>query len=67
MAQINITLNQEEIQEILTKEKEGAFKKILEQTLNAIIIAESDEQLGAGRYERSETRQDSRNGWRADR
>ena len=53
MAQLNITLNQEEILELLSNDKGGAFKKLFQETLNAFILAESDEQLGATRYERS--------------
>ena len=64
MAQLNITLNQEEILELLSNDKGGAFKKLFQETLNAFILAESDEQLGATRYERSESRTDRRNGFR---
>lgn len=62
MANINITLNQEEILYLLSTNKEDAFKKLFQETLNAFILAESDEQLGASRYERSDNRTDSRNG-----
>ena len=64
MAQINITLNQEEILQLLTNNKEDAFKKLFQESLNALIIAESDEKLSASKYERSEERTDSRNGYR---
>lgn len=64
MAQLNITLNQEEILQLLSSDKDQAFKKLFQETLNAFILAESDEQLGASRYERSDCRTDSRNGFR---
>lgn len=64
MAQINITLNQEEILALLCEDRDGAFKKLLSSSLNAILQAESTEQLGAERYERTEERKDSRNGTR---
>lgn len=64
MAQINLILNQEEIQELLSKDRDEAFRKLLESSLNGILKAESTEQLGADRYERSEERKDSRNGTR---
>ena len=64
MAQLNITLNQEEILQLLSNDKDQAFKKLFQETLNAFILAESDEQLGASRYERSDCRTDSRNGFR---
>lgn len=64
MAQINITLNQEEILQLLSDNRENAFKKILEDSLNAILKAESAEQLKAEPYERTEERAGSRNGFR---
>lgn len=64
MAQLNITLNQEEIQALLLEDQGEAFKKILQASLNKILQAESAEQLKAGPYERSEVRTDSRNGSR---
>ncbi len=64
MAQLNITLNQEEIQALLLEDCGEAFKKILQSSLNKILQAESAEQLKAGPYERSEERTDSRNGSR---
>ena len=64
MAQLNITLNQEEIQALLFDDRGEAFKKILQASLNKILQAESAEQLKAAPYERSEERTDSRNGSR---
>lgn len=64
MAQINLILNQEEIQALLSKDRSEGFRELLEKSLNAILKAESTEQLRAERYERSEERMDSRNGTR---
>ena len=65
MAQLNITLNQEEIQALLLDDRGEAFKKILQTSLNNILQAESAVQLKAAPYERSEERTDCRNGSRA--
>ena len=64
MAQLNITLDQDEMLQLLAENRPEAFRELLQTSLNRILQAESDEQLGAGRYERSETRTDSRNGSR---
>lgn len=64
MAQLNITLNQDEILQLLNEDREGAFKLLLQESLNSILKAESKEQLMAEPYERTEARQDSRNGFR---
>lgn len=64
MAQIHITLNQEEILHLLAENRDEAFKKLLENALNSILKAESAEQLQAEPYERTEERTDSRNGVR---
>ena len=64
MAQINITLNQEEILQLLSNNSGEIFRKMLEGSLNALLRVESQEQLRAGPYERSEERTDSRNGFR---
>ena len=60
MAQLNITLNQDEILQLLLVDREEAFRKLLQRTLNDILKVESQEQLQAAPYERS----DSRNGLR---
>ena len=52
MAQLNITLNQEEIQQLLTNDRNEAFKKLLQESLNSLLKAESEEQLHAAPYER---------------
>ncbi|MBR4356772.1 MAG: IS256 family transposase [Butyrivibrio sp.] len=64
MAQLNITLNQDEILQLLSSNREDAFKALLTECLNGVLQAESTAQLGAEPYERSETRSDSRNGTR---
>ena len=64
MAQLNITLNQEEILQLLANDKNFAFAKLLQDSLNSILRAESTEQLKAEPYERTEERTGSRNGFR---
>lgn len=64
MAQLNITLNQEEILQLLSDNREDAFKRLLQDSLNSILQAESTAQLGAEKYQRSSARKDSRNGSR---
>ena len=64
MAQLNITLNQDEILQLLSNSREDAFRALLAESLNGILQAESTAQLGAQPYERSTERTDSRNGIR---
>lgn len=64
MAQLNITLNQEEILQLLSNDHDEAFRQLLQASLNSILKAESTEQLRAEPYERSEERTDCRNGSR---
>ncbi len=64
MAQLNITLNQDEILQLLGENSNKAFKALLQESLNSVLKAESSEQLKATPYERSEERTDSRNGSR---
>lgn len=64
MAKLNITLNQEEILELLQTDKSNAFKILLQNTLNEFIKEESNEVLKATPYEITEERTDSRNGYR---
>ena len=64
MAQLNITLDQKEILQLLTDSRPDAFREILQTGLNRILQAESSEQLKAEKYERTEERTDSRNGSR---
>ena len=64
MAQLNITLNQEEMLQLLLEDRGEAFKSILQSSLNKILQIESAEQIKAAPYERSKNRTDSRNGTR---
>ena len=64
MAQLNMTLNQDEILQLLSDNRDDAFKTLLTESLNSILQAESTAQLGAEPYERSINRSDSRNGLR---
>ena len=61
MAQLNITLNQEEILELLQDSRPDAFKNLLQGCLNGVLQVESSEQLKAEPYERTGARTDSRN------
>lgn len=64
MAQLNITLNQDEILQMLKGDRDGAFAVLLQSSLNAVLRAESSEQLHAESYERTEERTGYRNGTR---
>ena len=64
MAQVNITLSHEEVLQVLSGNRDDAFKMLVERILNAIMLAESEQQLGASMHERTEDRQDYRNGIR---
>lgn len=64
MAQVNITLNDEEVLQVLAGNREDALKFLLEKIVNEIMKAESEEQLGASKHERTEDRTDYRNGFR---
>lgn len=64
MAQLNITLNESEILLLMKNDREGAFAKLLQESLNGILKAESTDQLQAEPYERNDERKDYRNGTR---
>lgn len=65
MAQVNFTLNQEEILQLLSSGNSSeALKELLRRSMNQIMLLESAEQLGAEPYERTTERQDQRNGVR---
>lgn len=64
MAQLNITLNQDEILQLLQESSEDAFRNLLQECLNGVLQVESSAQLRAERYERTDERTDSRNGTR---
>lgn len=65
MARLHITLNQDEILQLLSVDREDAFRILLQDSLNSILKIESQEQLRAAPYERSDVRTDSRNGFRS--
>lgn len=48
MTQLNITLNQEEILQLLSKDHDRAFRELLCKSLNSILMAESTAQLKTG-------------------
>ena len=65
MAQVNLTLNQDELLQVLSSNNgSDVLKALLQTSLNQFLTAESTEQLGAEPYERTENRTDSRNGSR---
>ena len=64
MTQVNITLSHEEVLQVLSGNRDDAFKLLVTRILNAVMLAESEEQLGASMHERTEGRQDYRNGIR---
>lgn len=65
MAQVNITLEQKEILQVFTENRDEALKFLLEKILNEIMKVESEEQLRATKHERTEERTDYRNGTRS--
>lgn len=64
MAQVNLTLSEEEVLQVMTGDRESAIKFLLERILNELMKAESEEQLGAAKHERTDDRSDYRNGTR---
>ena len=64
MAQLNITLDQDEVMRLLEADSGDAFRALLQGALNAVLRAESAEQLRAAPYERTEERTGVRNGTR---
>lgn len=64
MAQLNIILNQDEILQLLSNDRDATFAKLLQDSLNSILKAESAAQLKAEPYERTEERTGNRNGFR---
>lgn len=64
MSQVNITVNYEEVVALFSKNTNEAFAYLMEKILNAFLLAESEEQIGAAKHERTETRTDYRNGTR---
>lgn len=64
MAQLNITLSQEELLELLAGNREVAFRHLIEKILNQALVAESTEQLKEEKYQRDTERTNYRNGSR---
>lgn len=64
MTQVNITLSHEEVLQVLSGNRDEAFKMLVERILNAIMQAESEDQIGASTHERTDDRTDYRNGTR---
>lgn len=64
MTQLNLTLDQEELLELLAGNREEALKHLVEKILNQVLEMESTEQLCADNYERNPERRDYRNGSR---
>lgn len=64
MTQVQFTLSEAEVLQVLSGDREESFKMLVKKILNQVMLAESAEQLGADRHERSDERQDYRNGVR---
>ena len=64
MAQVNLTLSEQEVLQVITGNRDEALKFLLERILNELMRAESQEQLGASMSERTDSRTDYRNGTR---
>lgn len=64
MSQVNITVNYEEVIALLSKDRNEAFAFLMKKVLDAFLLAESEEQLGASKHERTKSRTDYRNGTR---
>ena len=64
MTLVNITLSHEEVLQVLSGNRDDAFKMLVERILNAIMLVESEKQLDASMHERTSDRQDYRNGMR---
>jgi len=58
MTQLNITLNQEEILLLLSKNRDEAFRTLFQKRLNKILQTESAEQLHANNYDGNAHRTD---------
>jgi transposase-like protein len=68
MAQLNFTLDDGILKDLMLGDGEkgysDALRQLLERVFNAVLNAEAENQIGAGLYERSEERQTYRNGYR---
>lgn len=63
MAEYEIKVSEALLSNLLSGGKEG-LGELVESVLNQVLEAQAEEQLGAGRYERSEARTGYRNGYR---
>ena len=64
MTQLNITLDEGILKELMLGNRDDAVRKLLEVVFDAVLQAEATEQLGAEQYERSDSRTSYRNGFR---
>ncbi|NLW54489.1 MAG: IS256 family transposase [Clostridiaceae bacterium] len=64
MTQLNITLSEETLKELMLGDRDEAVRKLLESVFNAVLNAEASEQVGADLYERTDERVTYRNGYR---
>ena len=64
MTQVQFTLTEQEILQILSGDREESFKMLVKKILDQVMLAESAEQLGADRHQRTDDRHDYRNGMR---
>lgn len=64
MEQLQFTLEKDFFVGLFKESKENAFAQLMEEILNQVLVAESDEIVGAAPYERCAGRKDSRNGFR---
>ena len=53
MSQVNLTVNYEEVVALFSKGHSEAFGYLMEKILNAFLLAESEEQIGASKHERT--------------
>ena len=64
MTQLNITLSEETLKELMLGDRDEDVRKLLESVFNAVLNAEAIEQVGADLYERTDERVTYRNGYR---
>lgn len=64
MTQLNITLDEQTLKELMLGNRDEAVRKLLEEVFNAVLKAEATDYIGADPYERSNERTTYRNGYR---
>lgn len=64
MAQLDFTLDDKTLKELMLGDRDEAVRVLLEKVFNAVLQAEVTDQIGAGMYERSDERETYRNGYR---